>query len=324
LGLSWIVANQFSTVQSAGRLAKSLNRMLLIYSAILLVVYIIAPEATGLHRTSRLHSADGLVHPTAAGATASLGLILASGLYILRIESRAWMVIGCFIQAAILLIARSRASILCATIVLPILVTTLAGRHWLGRILLGTAFCLSALLIVDPGFQSVENLTEAAFSFIRRGQTTQQLASGSGRFELWVAIVDEFKHSPIIGHGYFVTSRTGEINAWDGPSNRDAHNVALQVLATMGVVGMSLLFWALWRWLILLFSIAIHGAAASGLGKLVLLVCLWYGIWGLGCTTFLGPVRPESVVFFCLVGMTIGLNRCLRNSASSHGRRVAT
>ena len=55
---------------------KNLNWMLLAFSAFVFLAFLWDPTASGLNR-SRIHSSgSGLIHPTASGATASLGLIL--------------------------------------------------------------------------------------------------------------------------------------------------------------------------------------------------------------------------------------------------------
>ena len=41
------------------------------------------------------------------------------------------------------------------------------------------------------------------------------------------------------------------------------------------------------------------------LWSLLVLFGLWFLGWGQLCESFLGPIQPESVVFYCLLGLTI-------------------
>jgi O-antigen ligase len=109
-----------------------------------------------------------------------------------------------------------------------------------------------------------------------------------------------------MGHGYFVTSKTGEIDIWDGPSNHTAHNVLLQVLVTTGAIGTVLFLWGLFQ------PLVIYGNSLPGvdrrwkLATFLGVLGIWYFGWGQLCASFMGPVRPESVVFFALLGLALG------------------
>ena len=47
------------------------------------------------------------------------------------------------------------------------------------------------------------------------------------------------------------------------------------------------------------------GGEAGKLGAFLLLLGVWYLGWGQLCESFMGPVQPESVVFYCLFGLAI-------------------
>jgi O-antigen ligase len=301
--LAWLIAQLFTTNAGIFRVMRHLSRALLLYSAIFLIIYAIAPGITGLERTERMSAADGLVHPTAMGATSSLSIVLLTGLCLIGIESRRYWLIGLVIQCAVLYLSRSRAAMLCAVAILPCVLYAFGGRRWFpsGLLALAAAGCL--ILVIDPGFQFAEKAIESASEYVKRGQSKQQLAGGSGRFELWSAIGEQVADSPLIGHGYFVTSANGLLEVWDGAANRDAHNVVLQVLATTGLVGCMILAVATYRWLIAIIAVIRFSQLGRTLGLLLVFVFIWYLLWGIGCTTFMGPVRPESVVFFVLLGV---------------------
>ena len=131
------------------------------------------------------------------------------------------------------------------------------------------------------------------------------------------AIWNEYLASPIVGHGYFVTSRSGKLLVWDIVANHTAHNTYLPVLATTGLVGM--MFFAL--------AIAGMGRRLWSLRRgdlfsrrflwLMAFLTLGFFGWSLGCVAFVGPVRSESVVFFTVLGIEVGeLYRCRKNVRS--------
>jgi O-antigen ligase len=158
----------------------------------------------------------------------------------------------------------------------------------------------------DPGFEAAQRAAGSSLRYLSRGQDVAQIRAASGRLEMWSAIWNEYLASPIIGHGYFVTSRTGKLEVWNILANHTAHNIYLQVLATTGLVGM------------LIFALAMCGLAGrlSALRRgdlfarrflwLIAFVSIWFFGWSLGCVSFVGPVRSESVVFFTLLGLAVG------------------
>ncbi|MCC7338205.1 MAG: O-antigen ligase family protein [Pirellulaceae bacterium] len=307
IALAWCLTHLFTSSAEVHRLMRHLSCALLLYSAALLAVYAVAPSITGLERSERMATAEGLVHPTASGGTASLGLVLLVGLGILGVESHGVVVLGIAIQMAILYISRSRSAVLCAALVLPLVIAILSGWRWVGHCLTAVAVVACCLLLFDPSFQYAENALESGTEYLKRGQNTQQLAAASGRMELWIAILEQVQRSPIIGHGYFVTSAEGWLDVWDGRSNRDAHNIVLQVLATTGLVGLVLMAIAAQRTLLALAIVIRCSRASRDLAVLIALALLWYFAWGTGCTAFMGPVRPESVIFFGLFAVIVRL-----------------
>lgn len=305
LSLAWLVAQRFNDADSLRTLAKHLCRLMVVFSAIVLVVCIIFPDSGGLDRDERVDSTDGFVHPTAVGATASLGLVYLVGLYLLRLESWRWFAFGVAVHSTMLLLSQSRAAILCLAVTLPLVQLCFGGWQWIGRTLVIVAACLCVGLILDPGFDYTQKYIDAGLEYIKRGQSSDELAAVSGRAELWEKIYVEFGNSPIIGHGYFVTSAAGKIDVWLKPGiNLDAHNIILQVFVTTGIVGGLIFTVAIWRWLAALWAVIVSKSRFAEYAKLLSIISVWYLIWGMGCTTFMGPVRPESVVFFVMLGMT--------------------
>ena len=94
---------------------------------------------------------------------------------------------------------------------------------------------------------------------------------------------------------FFVTSKDGELDVWHGPSNHSAHNIVLQVLATTGLIGVLLFAWGLARPLTAAWQGLRHDSNAGRLPVFLVLVGLWYLVWGQLCESFMGPIQPESV-----------------------------
>jgi O-antigen ligase len=188
-------------------------------------------------------------------------------------------------------------------------------------------------LVLDPGLLLAESSLHSVVSFARRGESLHLLFSLTGRTELWEAIWEEFQASPWIGHGYFVTSAKGSIDVWSGPANRTAHNVLLQVLVTTGIVGTLLFTWGLLRPMMLLLPAFDRSRSQRAVVLFALPMGLWYLGWGQLCESFLGPIQPESVVFYSVLGMVVGTlvpselpmqSRPARSAGSQRGRAVAT
>ena len=300
-----------------------LSMSLWIFSGINAAVYLYDPTMSGLDRVRIEVGGDGLIHPTAAGSTASLAIL------ILVVCRRVWrfdwtgqiLWPAVATHGAILFWAGSRMSLL------MLIVATMPW--WFAevtrvRLAIGgliVAVAATGWMVVDPGFAAAESPAAAVGSIVTRGQSAGEIFEASGRAEMWRAVASEFRHSPWIGHGYFVTSRRGELMVWFHRSNHLAHNMALQSLVTVGVVG-TLIF------AVALFGIARRTAVLWGSadrfdrrrGRTMATVGCWYAGWSLLAASFLGPVRPESLVFFVMVGLVSANCRSLSPRDERPGR----
>jgi len=112
-----------------------------------------------------------------------------------------------------------------------------------------------------------------------------------------------YRQSPWIGHGYFVSSASGEIYVWYEWANWTAHNVTLQTLVTTGLVGTVLLACGVGFPSFRLLRSRWADPHTGNVFRLVLIVGAWFIVWGLFNASFLGPIEPESVVFFATLGL---------------------
>ncbi|MEM9586589.1 MAG: O-antigen ligase family protein [Planctomycetota bacterium] len=309
------------STERATRLLRTLLIVLGLYSSAVLTAFLISPEFSGLDRSVSLDGSDGLVHPTAAGATSSLGIALGVHCLITGFRVPRWFLFASLvIHGGVLLASASRSALLMAIVTVGVslvLFLRSSTRGWL-------LFCIGGLaltlMIVDPGFDLLSSGIQGTTGYVKRGQSIEQLQNASGRVEMWTAVWQQVESSPVVGHGYFVTSSNGRLDVWDGPANHDAHNLMLQVLVSTGVIGLAIFVWSGWRYVATLIrqlwqsptgwtfgQRASSGTIPPKLPAMIAILTLWYAGWSQGCVTFLGPIRPESVVFFTLLGLLASL-----------------
>jgi O-antigen ligase len=205
------------------------------------------------------------------------------------------------------MLANNRMSLAITFAVLTPLACWVGDRGW--RAILGVVICAGATVyvIADPSLTWLGGIFDIVGRYTSRGQTAEQLAALSGRTEMWTAIWESYLQSPWIGHGYFVTSSTGELYVWFTWANWTAHNLWLQTLATTGLVGAALLAWGLLKAAACLIGGLVRQGVDRRLAGILGVTLAWHAAWGLANESFVGPVQPESVVFFVIIGAAIGL-----------------
>ncbi len=276
--------------------------ILFVYCLGVLIVHLVAPQISGLDRALWISGSNGLVHPTAAGATSSLGVLIGVFLIARKLTRATGLMIAMVIvELAVLYFSKSRSALLMTLVCLSVYAVVLTTNRVRGTSLLAIGAALLVWITLDPGFEIAGDGLDRITAYVSRGQTADELKNVSGRSEMWAAIWEQYQASPIIGHGYFVTSSNGKLDVWQGPANQDAHNIFLQVLVTTGVIGMIPFAWALMR----LIRAGINENDADWFWLLTL-IGIWFVGWSQGCVTFLGPIRPESIVFFAVLGLAAG------------------
>lgn len=293
LGVSWRDARDTSAVFCG------LTAGLLVMSTVVVALHLAAPEWSGLDRTGGI-GATGFVHASTAASTASLGLILLIAAR-LRWEwpwTKILALPGAAVFATALVLAFNRLSLVLTPLVVALVTVMFRPR------LRASVLAAIAVLLASTAVLRATGAISLVGAF-RRGQSVGALTTLNGRTELWRILWGSFVDAPLWGHGYFVTSSRGSIDIWAGPANYGAHNMLLQVLVSTGLIGTALFLWgwarpvlALWR-----------GRRATGSRDLVALlsiVGLWYLGWGLLNESFMGPLQPEAVVCFSLLGVAVG------------------
>jgi O-antigen ligase len=294
--------------QRVSKVLYQLNLTLLASSLVLVVAYAIDPAMSGLDR-SRIHTGgDGLIHPTAAGATASLGLlVLTLCHYIGKFDWTKKLSIPCIlIHGIIVFLSNSRTATGMAAITIGCVLFWFSTNVGRAKVAMAISVICLAFVLLDPGFKLGASTVGASAEYVTRGQSGDQLKGVSGRSEMWSAIWEEYKKALVMGHGYFVTSEKGALLVWNHNSNHTAHNLLLQILSTTGAVGLLLFLLALVQSAMVSLSLLGGDRFQRRLFAIATVMSVWYLGWAQLGVSFMGPIRPESMVFFTLLGIVVG------------------
>jgi O-antigen ligase len=305
--LAGVVAVLWRGERDTSRLLCHLCCSLLAVTVVVLAAHVVSADLSGLTRGGEMEGSLGIVHPTSAGATASLGLLLLVGSRLLwGWRWPAWLLLpGLSLFGLLLGLAASRMALVMGLVILAVMVAWLLSRYLLACAVLVVSVAGTLFLVADPRLESLDGVFRKGEEYFSRGESAESMSSLTGRTDLWEAIWASFRESPWRGHGYFVTSKDGLLDVWTGPANRTAHNVVLQVMVTTGLIGLGL-FLAAWLWLLPPVCRGLRRDTASRkLGRLLLLIAAWYLGWGQLCESFMGPIQPEAVVFFVLLGLAL-------------------
>ena len=308
LMLCWLIACVCQDKRTTSRILRHLCYSFIGCATAILVAFAIDPAVSGLDRTVLYVGGDGIVHPTASGASASLGLLIATVCWVIGRfpwATRA-LVLSFITNGALLYLSNSRAAIVMAALTITAACLMFASSKGRGWALLGVALIALTTIAWDPGFEATGKAIDSVVAYLARGQDLQQIQNVSGRAEMWTAIWREFTSGRYFGHGYFVTSPTGELLVWNVVANHTAHNVYLQVLVSTGLVGMVIFIAAVLRILFAVVRLKDGDLFSQHLFWMLCFFILWYLGWTLGCISFMGPVRTESVAFYSLAGIAIG------------------
>ena len=292
----------------ASLIFRHLNGALLASSFVVLVTYLIDPTISGLDR-QRIHSGgDGIIHPTAAGATASLGLLLPVLCHFLgKLQWAKATFVPCgILHGSILFLSNSRTAILMALVTIGVVLYWYSTRWQRAKLLGFAGLALFAMVLIDPGFQIAEKTLGASAQYVTRGQSGDQIKAASGRAEMWSAIWQEYNKSMVFGHGYFVTSETGKLDVWNHVHNHTAHNLILQILASTGALGLLVFGMAIARVVLTISGLRSGDVVQRRIFFILAISGIWYLGWAQFGVSFMGPVRPESIYFFVLLGIGLG------------------
>ena len=293
---------------NTSRILLHLCLVLLASSSLVLLAYLIDPTMSGLDR-GRIHTGgEGLIHPTAAGATASLGLLIPILCH--TIGKFSWakkLFLPCvLIHGSILILSNSRTATGMAIITIGFVLFWYGTNVGRAKVAAGVGILCFAMVMLDPGFKLWSSTAGASAQYVTRGQSGDQLKGVSGRSEMWAAVWKEYEKSLLIGHGYFVSSETGSLLVWNARQNYTAHNLVLQILVSTGVIGFVVFGFAMLQSALAALMLRCGNLFQQRLFVMAAVTTVWYLGWAQLGVSFMGPVRPESIVFFTLLGIVIG------------------
>jgi len=207
------------------------------------------------------------------------------------------------ICGAAIFIAQSRSCLIVTSIIaLPVL-WAMYKKHLVPFGLVVAGFVAAFL----PYSASISKAPETVMSYIMRGQSAEDAYTVSGRTEVWDIAFKSFSESPLFGHGYYSMTSTGTMYVWGAERWQTAHNIYLHVLTGTGLMGYALLIWALLYVLQPAWIYVRRTGPERKLAVFILLLVAWYLCLGCFELSFAGPVDPEVVLFFIVLGLSAGL-----------------
>lgn len=78
-------------------------------------------------------------------------------------------------------------------------------------------------------------------------KSQEMIESGSGRRELWLAYIQGWMESPIVGHGFVIGEKGAAASRYIAFATNTSHNMLISVLVNTGILGMALWLNFLWR-----------------------------------------------------------------------------
>lgn len=133
-----------------------------------------------------------------------------------------------FVNLIVLIVAQSRTCFVGFWVGLLLLMVS----YRKGFIYLLIIFMVGLPLIVGYGFVKIR---DDVGTYIKRGQSKQQLEGGSGRLNAWQYSWGRFKESPILGYGFAAGVRFGAVIP--GSTGSHLHSSYFEVLLNSGMIG---------------------------------------------------------------------------------------
>jgi O-antigen ligase len=304
LMLSYCTAVVARQITDVSQILRHLCWGLLLLSTMLTAASFVAPETFGFARLT----VTGGFHPTNASSSAGLGLVLiVSSRLIFAWRWTYWLIWPSIVaHCGALYLAHNRASIVITTLVVGGIVLLKSSIGWRWLLLTAGSLACAIYVTIDPGYLLISQGAAEITQYMTRDQSVQQLAALSGREEMWTTMWESFLRSPLIGHGYFVSSESGLLYVWYVWANWTAHNFWLQVLVGTGLIGGALIAWALISYAARLVRARGKGVGLHRLTRIGIAVLIWQTCWGLTNESFAGPLQAESIVFFVVLGLVTG------------------
>jgi O-antigen ligase len=256
-----------------------------------------------------LRDPQGVHHATDLGAIGSLTIMLTIIPLVLWgwRWCKIWLLPVLASAGLVLILASNRMALGCTALILGLLFLFVLRKIVVVLIALAACAGLFGYMMVDPGMKKLNQSMDTTGKYLVRGEDSESIRSGSMRTHMWDRVYQEFQKSPIVGHGYMVTSERGSFIVWgDLEANWTTHDVWLHMLATTGIVGAGLLLWGLLRIVTWCASSFKGGARDPRTGGLLLLMLIWYNMWMLFDDTLIQAISLTSMDLYTLLGIAVG------------------
>ena len=179
------------------------------------------------------------IHPITTAGMLGVALIAIFGAYLGLPDRlafrRHFRILAFGLSAAflgLLVLTNSRGATIATGLALVMLVTATPRKRLRRFAMLG----LIVMIAVALAYFTSEGGSSQLQTFVNRGQTTEQLLSLSQRTTLFEIGMGYFAESPVFGHGYMIPGTLLRTHfVWAG----HAHNVALEIMMGLGLVGLS-------------------------------------------------------------------------------------
>lgn len=307
-----------STTDILETIIKHVSAGMLLFAVVFLIIYFFFPSFELMDvRGNGDQGDDGakeLLHHNVVASTASVGLVILMAARVLWNWSwtTAHLRIAIFAYPALLFLAGGRMATGLALLFSSVLFFARPSRLRVGSFLVfvGGILAVGGVLTISGVLENqpeLRILSEHINKFIFADRPESALYDLSGRAKLWSALWSSFTDSPLIGHGFGVTSASGKINVWHTEGNIVAHNLFYHVAITTGVIGLFLFLWSLLSLARLWTHQIRYGVpAAQRIGLFAVIIFAWYMLWGLTTISFMKPIRPQVIVFFLIIGVAAG------------------
>lgn len=284
------------------RLFFHLSAVLLFLNSLMLLSMVALGEGSSVAR-----SEDSFIHATMAGSSASVGFLVLLGARLVWgwQWSRLLFLPGMAVHGCLLYLAHSRTAVGATLLTAALIYIVFVNRHAIWACLFAACTLAGLYLVLDPGMDLADSVMSTGSKYVQRDEHAS-LSSLSGREEMWAEMWKSFQESPWVGHGYFVSSASGELLVWGDYGNWTAHNLILQSLVTTGVIGTLMFVWGLGRPARVLLATMAMDQRHKQLALYLLVASSWFVVWGLTNESILGPLQPECVVFFSMLGLGVG------------------
>ncbi len=188
------------------------------------------------------------MHPIQCATFAAIAMIFVASYALLADDRKAGLrmvgAVACGMALLIVVLAtRSRGPFVALATALAALLALRFLRTWRAPFAMAVA-AAAALYYINVGLSLSDLLTATTgtdnqvVAFLIRNQSAEQLASLTGRADLWSLAIELIRERPLFGHGY-QSSRGLLLDDFSWASY--AHNAFLQVLLEIGLVGGALL-----------------------------------------------------------------------------------